>query len=203
MLWDGDFFFLAMHLDRLESSAEYFGFTCDRAFIMAQLYEASTSFDPTHRYRVRLLLDAIGNLSVTATEHMLNAPIGSVRLSFERTYSEDVFLRHKTTERKVYEREYAEAQAHGVDDTIFLNEKDELTEGTISNIFIRQADRLLTPPLSSGVLPGVFRRHLLETTPGAEEHVLRLTDLESADAVFLCNSVRGLWQVKLQLEALS
>jgi len=197
MLWDGDFSLLSMHLDRLEASAEYFRFACDRIDIAAQLIEASILFEPEQRYRVRLLLDANGNVTITATKHTPDAATGTIRLSPERTSSKDVFLRHKTTQRKLYERQYAEAQASGFDDTIFLNEKEEITEGAISNIFIRRGNRLLTPPLSSGVLPGVFRRHLLETEVDAEECVLKLADLESADAVFLCNSVRGLWQVKL------
>jgi para-aminobenzoate synthetase/4-amino-4-deoxychorismate lyase len=78
-----------------------------------------------------------------------------------------------------------------------MNEKDEITEGTITNIFVRQGGKLLTPPLASGVLPGIFRRHLLQTTPEAEESVLTLHDLESAEAIFLCNSVRGMWQATL------
>jgi para-aminobenzoate synthetase/4-amino-4-deoxychorismate lyase len=197
ILWDGDFSLLAMHLDRLESSAAYFNFSCDRVAITAQLIEASSLFPPEQRYRVRLLLNASGKVTVTATKLTPDAPIGLICLSPERTASKDVFLRHKTTQRKLYERQYAEAQANGFDDMLFLNERDEITEGAISNIFIRRTGRIFTPPLSSGVLPGVFRRHLLETATGAEEHVLKLADLESADAVFLCNSVRGLWQVKL------
>jgi para-aminobenzoate synthetase / 4-amino-4-deoxychorismate lyase len=197
MLWDGKSSFLSMHLDRLEASAEYFSFSCDRDAITAQLIEASSRFQAEQLYRVRLLLDASGNVTVTPTKHPPDASTGLIRLSRERTSSKDVFLRHKTTQRKLYESQYAEARANGFDDVIFLNEKEEVTEGTISNIFIRRADQLLTPPLSSGVLPGVFRRHLLETTADAEERVLKLPDLESADAVFLCNSVRGLWQVRL------
>jgi para-aminobenzoate synthetase/4-amino-4-deoxychorismate lyase len=198
ILWDGNLSFLSMHLDRLEASAEYFSFSYNRATITAQLINASNLFRPKERYRVRLLLGAAGNVTITTTKQTPDAPTGVIRLSWERTSSRDLFLRHKTTQRKLYESQYAEAWKEGFDDTIFLNEKEEVTEGTISNIFIRRAGRLFTPPLSSGVLPGVFRRHLLETTADAEECVLKLPDLESADAIFLCNSVRGIWQVKLR-----
>ncbi len=118
-----------------------------------------------------------------------------IRLSPERTRSGDVFLRHKTSNRKFYDRQYAAAKASGFDDVIFMNERGEITEGAISNIFIRKAGRLLTPPLASGVLPGVFRRHLLETDTAAKENLLTIEDIETADAVFLGNSVRGLRQV--------
>jgi para-aminobenzoate synthetase/4-amino-4-deoxychorismate lyase len=198
ILWDGDFSFLSMHLDRLESSAKYFSFSCDRAAIAAQLVDASTVFRSEQRYRVRLLLSATGDVTISAAKYTPDEPTGSIRLSPQRTSSSDAFLRHKTTQRKLYNSQYYEAQTNGFDDMIFLNERGEVTEGAISNIFIRQAGRFLTPPLSSGALPGVFRRHLLETNTDAEECVLQLRDLESADAIFLCNSVRGLWQVKLR-----
>jgi para-aminobenzoate synthetase/4-amino-4-deoxychorismate lyase len=54
---------------------------------------------------------------------------------------------------------------------------------------------MLTPPLASGVLPGIYRRHLLETCTAAEEKILTMSDLATADAVFLCNSVRGIREV--------
>ncbi|MNT83220.1 hypothetical protein D3C72_2230560 [compost metagenome] len=50
---------------------------------------------------------------------------------------------------------------------------------------------LLTPPLSSGLLPGTLRAELLATGK-AEEQVLTLDDLEGAEAIWLGNSVRGL-----------
>jgi para-aminobenzoate synthetase / 4-amino-4-deoxychorismate lyase len=197
LLWDGDFSFLASHLERLSASAEYFSFSYDRAAVMEQLMTASSVFLPGERYRVRLLLGTTGDVTVAATKLLPEVPSGLISLSRERTSSTDVFLRHKTTQRKLYESQFAEARANGFDDVIFLNERGEVTEGTITNIFVQRAGQLFTPPLSSGVLPGVFRRHLLETVPGAEECVLTLPDLATADAVFLCNSVRGLWQVKL------
>jgi para-aminobenzoate synthetase/4-amino-4-deoxychorismate lyase len=88
-------------------------------------------------------------------------------------------------------------RAEGFDEVIFLNEREEVTEGAISNIFIRKEGELLTPPLSSGVLPGIFRRHLLETDRSAKEMILTMQDLESAEAIYLCNSLRGMREIKL------
>jgi para-aminobenzoate synthetase/4-amino-4-deoxychorismate lyase len=95
----------------------------------------------------------------------------------------------------LYDSELARAQSGGYDEVLFCNERGELTEGAISNLFIRRSGRLLTSPLSSGVLPGVLRRHILATDPTAEERVLSLDDLCAADSVFLGNSVRGLRKV--------
>ena len=78
-----------------------------------------------------------------------------------------------------------------------MNERGELTEGAISNLFIEKAGKLLTPPVECGLLPGVYRRHLLETRANTEEHVLHPEDLQQADAVYLCNAVRGLRRVEI------
>jgi para-aminobenzoate synthetase/4-amino-4-deoxychorismate lyase len=196
MLWEGEFSLLVMHMERLESSAEYFNFCFNRDAIVAQLSKAERSFLPEHRYRVRLLLDASGEISLASTEYVIHQSSGTARLSVERTSSKDVFLRHKTTNRRLYESEYAEARAAGFDEVIFMNEGEEITVGAISNIFIQRDGKLLTPPLSSGVLPGIYRRHVLETNVNAEEKKLQIEDLKSADAVFLCNSLREMRKLK-------
>jgi para-aminobenzoate synthetase / 4-amino-4-deoxychorismate lyase len=195
MLWNGEYALLSMHLDRMESSASYFEFSFDRASITRQLLERAHPFPPGEHYRVRLLLDSAGKATITATAFQPGQSTCSVRISSERTSSDDVFLRHKTTRRERYERLFSEARADGFDEVLFLNEREEVTEGAISNIFILREGKLITPPLSSGVLPGIFRRHLLETNVSAEERVLHLEDLESADGVFLCNALRGMRQV--------
>ena len=71
--------------------------------------------------------------------------------------------------------------------------RGELTEGSFTNLFIERDGRLLTPPVSCGLLDGTLRRELIED-PGTpvEERVLGPEDLESADRVLLGNSVRGL-----------
>jgi para-aminobenzoate synthetase/4-amino-4-deoxychorismate lyase len=196
MLWEKDFFLLSLHLDRLESSASYFNFVFDRQTVLARLQELSNSFADGKSYRVRLLLSEDGNLTVESVELHAEPYAGSICLSQERTSSIDIFMRHKTTLREIYDRGFAEARAAGFDEVIFQNEKGEVTEGAISNVFIERSGRLLTPPLACGVLAGVYRRHLLETNATAEERILTVEDLKTADAVFLCNSVRGLREVK-------
>ena len=106
--------------------------------------------------------------------------------------SSDVFLYHKTTERQLYDGEWARMHdAYGADEVIFLNERGEVTEGSRTNIFARINGELLTPPLACGVLPGTFRIDVLESGK-AREAILTLDDLANAEEVFLGNSVRGL-----------
>ncbi|MEO6816977.1 MAG: aminodeoxychorismate synthase component I [Edaphobacter sp.] len=198
MLWDGEFRLLSMHLDRMESSAAYFDFAFDRLATKAQLIAESSRFEHGDLYRVRSLLAELGDLTISHAKHIANtaSQTGRIRLSSVRTSSKDFFLRHKTTHRELYDSQYAKSRDDGFDEVIFLNERGEVTEGAISNIFIRRTGDLLTPPLSAGVLPGVFRRHILETDATATERTLTLKDLESADAIYLCNSLRGMREVK-------
>jgi para-aminobenzoate synthetase/4-amino-4-deoxychorismate lyase len=193
-----------MHLDRLESSATYFDIPFDRPTIQSQITTATNQLPQEESHRIRLLLDSSGDLTLTSEKLSPESAATklSVRLSPTHTNSTDVFLRHKTTNREQYNTDYAQARAEGFDEVIYINERGEITEGAISNIFIQRDGKLLTPPLTSGVLPGIYRRHLLETDPTAEERTLTTQDLETAEAVFLCNALRGLRKVThLSLEA--
>jgi len=92
-----------------------------------------------------------------------------------------------------------EAQQHGFDEVVLLNERGEATECTAANIFCVRAGKVFTPPLSSGCLEGVTRAVLVEISPAAgapiEERVLRPEDLFSADEVFISSTNRSLLAV--------
>lgn len=191
------FYLLDLHLDRLAASAAYFNFPCDRDAIQQQLDALTSTLTEAPRYRIRLLLHSDGTVTLTPTLFSPAPPTGRIRIATQRTLSTDLFLRHKTTRRTLYDHAYQQAITAGFDEVLFLNERDELTEGAISNLFLSVGDALLTPPLASGVLPGIYRRHLLETNPNAQEKVLTLEDLHTADAIYTCNSVRGLSEVQL------
>jgi para-aminobenzoate synthetase/4-amino-4-deoxychorismate lyase len=191
------YYLLDLHLDRLAASAAYFSFPCDRYAIQQQLTALAHTLTGATRYRIRLLLHPDGHVTFTPTLFSPTSPTGCVSIANERTLSTDLFLRHKTTRRTLYDLAYQQAIATGYDEVLFLNERGELTEGAISNLFLRVGDTLFTPPLSSGVLPGIYRRHLLETHPKAQEKVLTLEDLHIADAILICNSLRGMNEIRL------
>ena len=79
----------------------------------------------------------------------------------------------------------------GYDEVIFMNDTGEITEGSITNVFVKKGDVLLTPPVSSGLLPGTFRGALIAAGE-CREQVLYPSHLQSADEVCLGNSVRRL-----------
>jgi para-aminobenzoate synthetase/4-amino-4-deoxychorismate lyase len=187
------FWLLEGHIARLEASAKYFSFTFDRTKVLAALGR-ETENRRGERLRVRLLLAEDGKITVTSTPLGPRDPGQIMRyaLSETRLDSSDPFLFHKTTRRELYDREWKHYNdTQGADEVIYLNERGELAEGSRTNIFIEKNGRLLTPPLTAGVLPGVLRHELIAAGK-ATEQTLTIEDLKGADAVLLGNSVRGL-----------
>ena len=87
------------------------------------------------------------------------------------------------------------------DDALFFNERGELTEGAIHNVFIVKDGVWKTPPVECGLLPGTYRAQFLREKPEASTEVLKIDDLMSADQIYLCNSVRGMQPVELEVSA--
>jgi branched-chain amino acid aminotransferase len=94
---------------------------------------------------------------------------------------------------------YERAHEQGFDEVVLLNERGEIAECTSANIFIVSGDKVYTPPLSSGCLPGVTRALLLDEirVPGiaVEEKILLMGDLEAADEMFITSTTRDLMPV--------
>lgn len=104
-------------------------------------------------------------------------------------HSQGVYLRHKSTRREIYgARRGARTD---IDDVILFNERDEITETCIYNIYLIFGDQWFTPALKSGLLPGVFRQDLIDRGRVIPK-VLTISDLYEADQIFVSNAVRGL-----------
>ena len=195
MLYEPDrgVWLLDHHLRRLASSAAYFGFRLDLSAVRRAIDEAIAS-RKSERLRVRLVLDEEGATPVTVAPQPQPAPDAVMRyvVSDTRVNSADLFLYHKTTRRALYDSEWKHySDTLGADEVIYLNERDELAEGSRTTIFIERNGRLETPELSAGLLPGVLRAALLEEGRAVERR-LTIADLDQASAVYLGNSVRGL-----------
>ncbi|WP_404324525.1 aminotransferase class IV [Azospirillum doebereinerae] len=81
-----------------------------------------------------------------------------------------------------------EAARRGADDALLLNTAGRLAEATAANLFVRHGDRVATPPVEEGGLPGIGRALILERH-AVEERPLTLDDLARADEAFLTNSL--------------
>jgi branched-chain amino acid aminotransferase len=93
---------------------------------------------------------------------------------------------------------YEDARREGFDEVILLNERGEVTECTSANIFAVRDGITYTPPLHSGLLPGVTREVMLSelrSSPKVQEKVLSVDDLIEAEEVFITSSTRELLPV--------
>jgi para-aminobenzoate synthetase/4-amino-4-deoxychorismate lyase len=190
---------LSRHLARLSSSAATLGFKLDEANAICAEIAAKCASLPAHTpHRMRLALSKNGTIQITAAvltplaESTVGVLLGSDH-AFPATDAADPLLRHKTTRRAEYDRGWREAEAKGAFDTLFFNAQGELTEGGRSNVLVKLGGRWWTPPLVSGVLPGVMRGVLLEDASDLQvaERVLTRTDLQNAEALMVCNALRG------------
>jgi len=218
MLWypESGYWLLDLHLERLTESAVYFSYPLELVKVRRALQELSEDFREANSIksrRVRLTLSRAGELAVTHSELHDNSPpeaepaaimrkrkgkdLPKVKFSNRNTRSDSVYLFHKTTLRRLYDEERARTvDKNGYYEVLFVNEKGEVTEGSYTNVFLQKDGRLLTPPVSCGLLPGVLRRYLLQQFPRlVVEKKFTIADIAQADALYVGNSVRGLVRV--------
>lgn len=191
---DAGFLRLDQHLRRLARSADALGFRQPQD-PKGKLQKEVAGDVPL---RVRLVMTYRGKMEVSATpfEPVPEESVWRLKVAKTRLQSEDSLFRHKTTRREPYEAARAEFSKDVADEVILLNERDEVCEGTITNIFAEAADgMLLTPPLTSGLLPGVLRAELIRERRARSE-VLKLDDLRHR-RLFVGNSLRGLIRAEL------
>jgi para-aminobenzoate synthetase/4-amino-4-deoxychorismate lyase len=174
----------------------YFGFQLDESKVRGALQNLASGMGRVAQ-RVRVTTTREGEVRIEHRELTPNR-FGRVRISGVQVSSSDRFLYHKTTHRDVYERELAAALHAGCDDALFFNERGELTEGAIHNVFVVKNGMWKTPPIHCGLLPGTYRGKFLRENPNAIEEVLVLDDLFRADQIYICNSVRAMQSVKLE-----
>ncbi len=184
---------LPLHLKRLTRSAGYFNIPLDIAAVRKKI---AGKFEHIKKAAaLRLLLTREGQVRLEVKE--IPPPPEDVKLklalrSFNPVQKDK--LKHKTTDRSFYNKYRKKASENGFFEYVFYDRNGYITEGTISNVYIKKENWLLTPPLEVGVLPGVMREHLLENGQAREAKIHR-KKLESAKDVYLSNALRGLIKV--------
>lgn len=174
------------HISRLETSAKILGFKFNSEIL-------NLKFDKDGIYRIEL--NKSGEFGISYREYKISKS-NKIVVSEQVVNSSDVFLKYKTSYRPYYNSSLNKIRQGEVYDEIFFNEKDELTEGSRSNIVLEIDGQLYTPPLCCGLLDGVYRKYLLDNGKCVEK-VLTKSDLERADKIFCINSVRGEKEVVL------
>ncbi|MCX5726955.1 MAG: aminodeoxychorismate synthase component I [Candidatus Saganbacteria bacterium] len=200
MLWASKYgyFLKELHLERLMNSAAYFNFLFNENSIRKSLDQERKKLNPDRTYRIRLLLAKNGKIKISSSPiKPINTEV-KIAISDKKTDPKNIYLFHKTTNRSLYDDELKKYQKHGCFDVIFTNERGEITEGAISNIFIRKDGKYYTPPTECGLLDGVFRKYFISNNEvKIFEKILYPDDLKKADEVLIANSVRGLLKAKI------
>jgi len=96
------------------------------------------------------------------------------------------------------------ARDEGFDDSILFNSKNEVTETAISNLLLRIQDQWVTPPITSGLLPGVVRAIAIEQCDVKVRpiHISEIADTESAflvSSLRLAQPISHIGEMKLQI----
>ncbi|CAN5472489.1 hypothetical protein BH10PSE12_BH10PSE12_16280 [soil metagenome] len=176
---------LEFHLRRLEASAKALDFAFDRHGARNELQAAT--FRIRDRSRVRMLVSRKGSVAIEVREHRTwPQAIVPVAIVPRPVPADETVLRHKTTDRAVYREALA---AGGTYEVLMTDERGYLTEGCFTSLFVERDHKLVTPPLSRGVLPGVLRESLIALGEAVEGD-LRPHDLDGG--FFIGNAARGM-----------
>jgi 4-amino-4-deoxychorismate lyase/para-aminobenzoate synthetase/4-amino-4-deoxychorismate lyase len=176
---------LDLHIARLQASADALDFRFDRHSLRNELQAATFGF--VEPKRVRVLVAPSGEIAVEVrAQSPWPQAIMQVAIVPRTLGGDDPRVRHKTTDRRHYQ---AALKAGGTFEVLLTDEKGYLTEGCFSNIFVERNDRLVTPPLTRGLLPGVLRQSLIDMGEAVEAD-LRPHDLHNG--FFIGNAARGL-----------
>jgi branched-subunit amino acid aminotransferase/4-amino-4-deoxychorismate lyase len=189
--YDGVPFRLADHVARLKASARRFGFpfpAVDADGAIRALCRRNGLPDAA----ARLTLSAEGRLLVTTRPRKPPPPAwyrngARVQIVPWRRDARALVAGHKVTSYLENILVHDQALKRGFADALFVGLKDELLEGSVSNLFLVVRGKLVTPKLT-GILPGITRKVVMEIAE-VRERTVRLDELKTADEAFLTNSL--------------
>ncbi len=181
---------LERHLDRMRNSARDLDFSFDRHAARNELQAAT--FGRKQKAMVRLLLSRTGAMAIQL-KHYDDVAELPVRVAVRPLPVDpaDFRLRYKTTDRRFLDQVRRQS---GEFETLFVDPDGQLTEGSRTSLFVERDGRLLTPPLSRGLMPGLLRAKLIEEGRAVEAD-LSPDDLQGD--FYVGNIVRGLIPARL------
>lgn len=177
------------HLKRLTKASRYFSFPFDPEELRQKIEEECQACDSHQDYRLRITISKSGEMELS---RQILTPLSpsfcKAKLCLQEADLNQSFTYFKTTHRPHL--------SLGEQEKIYHNKSGELLETSIGNLVLKINGKLYTPPTSLGILPGIYRQHLLDIGQ-VDEKVLTLADLNQAEAVYGCNAVRGLYELKV------
>ena len=177
------------HLERLTKASRYFAYPFDPEELRQKIEEECRACDVNQDYRLRITLSKSGEMELS---RQILAPLSpsfcKAKLCLQETDLNQSFTYFKTTHRPHL--------SLGEQEIIYHNAAGELLETSIGNLVLKINGKLYTPPIRLGILPGIYRQHLLETGQ-VKEKITTLEDLNQAEAIYGCNAVRGLYELEV------
>jgi len=187
----GEIKFLEQHLARIKSAADYFLFKISEKKIRKQIQITVAEIDKQKPRKVKLSLSKWGEIRIEISDIPNAAKNISAIISQSKIDSTDKFRYFKTTNRKLNDDEYSHYNSKGFYEVLYLNEKDEVTEGSRTNVFLRKDNAWFTPHLKSGALPGIYRNYFIQNKLNVVEKNIKVKDLIEASELLLTNALRG------------
>lgn len=199
ILWRGKTAKLRRHYRRLKSSAEFFQIPSPDFEAFCKEIEKKT--EGKKNLYVKFCLLSKGDaryysyplqseILVTVKDFVADVNPKKLCLSNIKRHSLNPVVYHKTMNYLPNILAKREALLRGFDDAVFLNERDEITECSASNILVLKNNRLFTPARVCGLLMGTTVEILIEKMIVKEER-LTVGDLYDASAIFITNSLIG------------
>ena len=177
------------HLERLTKASRYFAFPFDPEDLRQKIEEECQVCDSHQDYRLRISLSKSGEIELSRQILTFLSPdFCQAKLCLQEADLNQSFSYFKTTHRPHL--------SLGEQEIIYYNVAGELLETSIGNLVLKINGKLYTPPIRLGILPGIYRQHLLETGQ-VEEKVLTVPDLDQAETIYGCNAVRGLYELEV------
>ncbi|MFZ9615514.1 MAG: aminodeoxychorismate synthase component I [Fluviibacter sp.] len=195
------------HRARLSAAAFSLGFAFNEAAfesmlwqVKAEIREKANGNAGLKSYRVRIDLghDGVFHASWSALPPVADRV--ALIWATERLDGSNPLLRYKTSARSVYDAAIETAVSQQAFDALFCNHAGLVCEGGRSNVFVKEGNRLLTPPVRCGLLPGVLRAELLSRGE-ASESLLTIADIKAASRegrLRVGNALRGLMPAYLK-----
>ena len=203
--------FWSAHVARLQASCAAFGLVCP--YDEAALRAGARRFVPrrrtkkAHRSILRLTLTGSGGRGLVPraeAKPMVMMQLGDAppRPDALRLHMSDVLrfagqfsAAHKTGQYVDNIMARRQALAAQADEAVMANQHGRLAGAAAGNMFVRFDNRLITPPVSEGALPGIIRGALLEMAMidglRISEAPIEMARLAAADGLFITNSVNG------------
>lgn len=200
--WEGEPLFFAEHLRRLSDSAAALGL--EMSFSAVQLLEQARLLLRENAARAGVFKIVLWEEGSSSRSAVFLREVGergpmrrlSVGLAEAPRVSGAFTSANKTLNYLEPVRELRRAKQVGLDEVLFLNERGELTEGAVSNVFFVSEGVLKTPARACGLLDGIIRSKVLELAQGlgilVEEGVFGIEDLSRAEEAFMSNSGWGI-----------